>query len=86
MIHIKYVCDNESRKLIVIHYINTIREAMDVIQNIDDYLSRFPEEARVKYADDADRNKTDCAGCGRDNQLGDAFFPEKWNIGAVCLS
>jgi MFS family permease len=36
--------------------------------------------------DDADRNKTDCAGCGRDNQLGDAFFPEKWNIGAVCLS
>lgn len=47
MIHIKYVCDNESRKLIVIHYINTIREVMDVIQNIDDYLSRFPEEARV---------------------------------------
>jgi len=44
-IHIKYVCDNESRKQIVIHYI--IREAMDVIQNIDDYLSRFPEEARL---------------------------------------
>ena len=47
MIHIKYVCDNESRKLIVIHYINTIREAMDVIQNIDDYLSRSPEEAQL---------------------------------------
>ena len=45
MIHIKYVCDNESRKQIVIHYI--IREAMDVIQNIDEYLNRFPEEARL---------------------------------------